>query len=155
MLLNSLFLIRVWNNRWETQASLRPQSLSIGLHFWALIELRVFCLCEETANENSEFSHFSSWTVHLVIKLGWQRWKVVSRRFGSYIHLCEPYQLPFQNYSNKQMSDQGRWWDGGSWRNFAENCFGRGKTQTSTFPKWWADTLSSESMIWIHHLLFC
>lgn len=44
MLPNSLFLIRVWNNGWEIHAPAHPQSLSIGLHFWALIELGVF-LC--------------------------------------------------------------------------------------------------------------
>lgn len=44
MLPNSLFLIRLWNNGWEIHAPAHPQSLSIGLHFWALIELRVF-LC--------------------------------------------------------------------------------------------------------------
>lgn len=145
MLPDSLFLIRVWNNRCEIQGPAIiihwPSFLGID---WAEGVLRAW--------RNSKlkfrplaffFPECSSCYKAGVTEIKNRRW-----RTWEFYTLVNCNKSPFQNDSNKQMFDQGRRWDVRSWRNCFDNCSGQGKTETSTFPKWWTSQLT------VHHLLF-
>lgn len=140
---DSLFLIRVWNNRWEIWGPAIiiywPSFLGIDwaqgvVGVWRNSKLKFSCL-------TFFFRERSSCYKAGVTEIKNRKWKI-----------WELYPIVNHTKFPRKIIPISKCWikaDNGIvslWRNCLKNGLGQGETQTSTFPKWWADGLSSEPM---------